>query len=70
MTEAASLGAAILAAVGTGAYPDIRSAAGKMVHMDKTFYPDGKMRESYDWGYEVFQTLYERLRPVNHMAVK
>lgn len=70
VTEAASLGAAILAAVGTGAYPDIRSAAGNMVHMDKTFYPDGKTRESYDWGYEVFQTLYERLRPVNHMAVK
>lgn len=66
VTEAASLGAAILAAVGTGAYPDIRTAAGNMVHRDKTFYPDAGRKEEYDWGYGVFRTLYGRMRELNH----
>ena len=54
--------------MGTGAYPDIRSAVRHMVHTDKTFYPDPGKRAAYDWGYGVFQTLYERLKPLNHMV--
>lgn len=70
VTEAAALGAAILAAVGTGAYPDIRTAVRNMVHTDKTFYPDAGKRADYDWGYGVFQTLYERLRPFHQMIAE
>ncbi len=66
VTEAASLGAAILAAVGTGACPDIRTAVDRMVHTDKTFYPDAGRASEYDWGYGVFRTLYGRLRELNH----
>lgn len=40
VTDACSLGAAILAAVGAGWFPDIQTAAGAMVHVDRVIQPD------------------------------
>jgi len=66
VTEAASLGAAILAAVGAGAYPDIETAVQNMVRMGTTYYPNEKNKEGYDRGYRIFRSLYDSLKPINH----
>ena len=66
VTEAASLGAAILAAVGAGAYPDVETAVQNMVRMGTAYYPNEKNREAYDRGYQVFCSLYDHLKAINH----
>jgi len=59
--EAASLGAAMLAATGTGQFASIPEAADAWYRADRVFEPDAGMFEVYDRVYRRYLDLYERL---------
>ncbi|MCD7866902.1 MAG: xylulokinase [Clostridiales bacterium] len=56
--EGPALGGAMLAAVGCGAYPDVKTAAGKIVRVKETITPDPVLVEKYEQKYARFRTLY------------
>lgn len=61
---ATTLGAAMLAGVGTGIYADFKEAVSKTV-VDKRFHePDMAKKERYDRNYEVYLQLYENLKEI------
>ncbi len=62
--EGPSLGAAMLAAVGTGAYETVEAAAGQIVHVVDTIEPDAKIAARYEEKYRQFQQIYPALKPV------
>jgi xylulokinase len=64
--ETATLGAAILAAVRCGDYPDIAAAAAAMVRLGRRFEPDPKNAAVYDRSFALYNELYEALAPVFH----
>ena len=57
--EAAVLGAAMLAAVGVGLFPDIPSAARMMVKEGARLTPDPRRRAVYDAAYRLYVDLYD-----------
>ncbi|MBN2312287.1 MAG: hypothetical protein JXM79_00065 [Sedimentisphaerales bacterium] len=61
VTEAACLGAAILASVGAGNYKSVGSAVREAVEMDRTITPHSKNVEAYRPRYELYQELYPTL---------
>jgi xylulokinase len=60
-TEAASLGAAILAGVAVGTFPSLEDAVARMVAVKDRYLPDPANRAVYDAGYETYRGLYEDL---------
>jgi xylulokinase len=62
--ESTSLGAAILAAVELGMFPDIASAVNAGVRAGRVFEPDGQ--GAHEKTYRRFLEIYERLKPVFH----
>jgi len=58
---ATTLGAAMLAGVGTGVFGSFEEAAAQTVKVRKTFAPDPGAKAVYDQGYETYRKLYERL---------
>jgi xylulokinase len=64
VTEAACLGAAILAAVAAGEYPDIPTAVRDAVGLDRTVEPNPSRSEMYDRRYESYRQLYPALRDI------
>ena len=58
---ATTLGAAMLAGVGTGLFGSFEEAAAQTVKVRKTFAPDPGVKAVYDQGYETYRKLYERL---------
>jgi xylulokinase len=65
ITEAACLGAAMLAAVGAGAEPDIASCVSHAVRFDRTVEPRREQAERYDRRYQLYGKLYPALRPLH-----
>jgi xylulokinase len=63
--EAAALGAAILAGVGSGALPSLREAIAKLVKFDRTFEPDDQTAGYYADKLEKYRELYAALKPFN-----
>jgi len=61
-SEGGILGAAILAAVGVGVFPDVRTAAGRCLRLDKTFKPDPGREARYDHLYNLFLDLHDRFQ--------
>ena len=61
---ATTLGAAILAGVGTGVYGGFREAVEKTIAVRRTHEPDARLQETYDEGYKRYRALYERLEPM------
>lgn len=61
-SEGAALGAAILAAVGAGAYPDVRAACAAMVHPVDRTQPDAAGVSDYQRLYPTFQGVYPTLK--------
>lgn len=59
---ATTLGAAILAGVGTGIYKDFEEAVARTVHITRTHEPDVKKQEIYRKNYQTYLTLYNQLK--------
>ena len=65
VTEAACLGAAILAAVAAGEYADIATAVGEAVELADVVEPHPDRSERYDRRYESYGQLYPALRRIH-----
>jgi xylulokinase len=55
-------GAAILAGMGAGVFPDVRKSLSEMVHLERRFEPDPANHERYTRVYRVFRDIYEHLK--------
>jgi xylulokinase len=66
--ETAALGAAILAAVGAGAHPDLPDAIRAMTSIDRRFEPDAKRVAIYDEVFEAYVGLHPAIAPVLRRA--
>ena len=55
-------GAAILAGMGVGAFPDVRKSLVAMVKLDRRFEPDPAHHERYTRIYRVFRDIYAHLK--------
>jgi xylulokinase len=61
-TEGAAYGAALLAAVGAGAWPDVPAACGEAVRITGRVRPLEPEVEAYRRAYPVYRQLYPALR--------
>jgi sugar (pentulose or hexulose) kinase len=61
MTDAALMGAGILAAVGIGAFSSIREGAAQMVKVDRAYRPDKARAAVYDEVFGIYCRAYEAL---------
>lgn len=59
---ATTLGAAILAGVGTGQYKTFKEAVGRTVNITATYEPDMKKHEIYKKYYEIYIEVYNNLK--------
>jgi xylulokinase len=66
VTEAAGLGAALLAGVGAGVFPSAVAAADSCLQIAETRTPDPVARRAYDERYAIYRALYPALTLVNH----
>ena len=66
--ETAAVGAAIVAAVGVGAHPDLQSAIQAMTAIDRRFEPDPERAHIYDEVFEAYVGLYPAIAPVLRRA--
>ena len=66
VTEAPALGSAILGAVASGAYDDVRQAADEMVHVERSIEPDVERHEEYRFYVDKYVETYPRMRELVH----
>jgi xylulokinase len=66
VTEAACLGAALLASVAAGDYPDVATAVAQAVRFSRTIEPDPETAAAYDQRYETYKSLYPTLKSIHH----
>ncbi|KQN74932.1 MULTISPECIES: FGGY-family carbohydrate kinase [unclassified Devosia] len=62
---AAALGAAIIAGVGSGAFPSLPDAVRRLVQFERSFEPDPKRVNFYTDRFEHYRALYQDLRAFN-----
>jgi len=68
-SEGGILGSAILAGVGVGVYADVRAGAEQCLRVKKAFQPDLSTVTRYDYLYELFQEVHDRLQePFDKLA--
>lgn len=68
-SEGGILSSAILAGVGVGIYADVRAGAEQCLRVDKTFQPDLARAARYNYLYELFKEIHDRLQePFNRLA--
>ena len=60
--EGPALGGAMLAAVGCGEYPDVKSAADRIVHVVDTVEPEADLVEKYEEKYQKFRKIYPAVK--------
>lgn len=68
--EGPSLGAAMLAAVGTGKYESVEAAASQIIHIVSTVEPDPEIAARYEEKYQQFKRIYPALKPVFDVITK
>jgi xylulokinase len=61
VTEAACLGAALLAGAGTDVYPDIASAVAQTVHLERRIEPEPDSVSTYGTRYRLYRQVYPTL---------
>jgi xylulokinase len=66
--EGAAFGAALLAGVGAGAWPDADAACATAIQVAEQITPEPSAQKSYSDGYKVFRRLYPALRAVREGA--
>ncbi|MCF7957447.1 MAG: hypothetical protein K9M57_03255 [Phycisphaerae bacterium] len=64
--EATPLGAAILAGIGVGLYPDCQHAFERVYKKGKTYLPDASLSEQYAKRFEIYKQLYPQLQTISH----
>jgi ribulose kinase len=64
--EASLLGSAVVAAVGSGAYPDLATASQRMVQASRRYYPDLERHEEYKFFVRMYQDTYRQMRALMH----
>ena len=62
--ETAAVGAAIIAAVGVGAHPDLPTAIRAMTSIDRRFEPDPERGSIYDRAFEAYLGLWPAIAPI------
>ncbi|NLB38413.1 MAG: xylulokinase, partial [Clostridiales bacterium] len=67
MADSAALGVAILAAAGTGLYPDVRTACDSILTFKDAERPDAERAARYDKVYQAYRTIYPGLRDTYRM---
>ena len=67
VSEAASLGAAILGGMGTGAFDNIQDAVESMVHVVTTYEPNEEQTRLYEDKYQQYKLLYPALKDYNKL---
>jgi xylulokinase len=60
----ASFGACLLAGVGIGLFPDVRSAVAKCLHVDRRIDPDPAAAVKYDHLFTCYRRIHDALAPV------
>lgn len=65
VSEATSLGTAILAGVATGLYQSFESAVEELVKVKEVFYPDPNRNKIYKERFEIYKKIYPALRQIN-----
>ena len=65
-TEGAAYGAALLAGVGAGAWPDVDAACQATVKQTGSTAPRADQVMQYEQGYAMYGELYPALKPVMH----
>ena len=63
-SEGAALGAAILAGVGQGNWPDVPSACQQVIQITGSTLPDPAQVEMYRKTYPIYRQLYPSLKPI------
>lgn len=66
VSEAASLGAAILAGVATGEYSSIEEAVEATVKIKEVFYPQEEKKRIYEEKFQIYKDIYPTLKSLNH----
>jgi xylulokinase len=61
-TEGAAFGAALLAGVGKGAWPDVVTACHESIHITGKTTPNPENFEVYQQAYQVYRELYPLLK--------
>jgi len=62
-------GAAVVAGMGVGVFPDVRKSLLEMVQLDRRFEPNPANHERYARNYQVFRDIYEHLKgDFDHLA--
>lgn len=64
--EGPAFGAALLAGVGAGVYPDVAAAVAATVATAGSVAPRPDAARAYDQGYAIYRTLYDALKPAFH----
>jgi xylulokinase len=62
VTDAACLGAALLAGVGAGVYPDLVAAVAQTVHLQRRVEPQAESVAAYETRYRLYRQVYPTLR--------
>lgn len=62
--EGPSMGGAMLAAVGCGAYPDVETIGKKLAKVVDTVEPEPELAAKYEEKYRKFRTLYPAMKPL------
>ena len=66
VTEAAALGAALLAGVGAGLFPSAAEAAGRFLQLTETYTPEPARHAEYTRQYELYRQVYPAVAPISH----
>ncbi|MEA4889850.1 MAG: FGGY-family carbohydrate kinase [Clostridiaceae bacterium] len=64
ISEAGTLGVAILAGTAGGVYKSIEEAVGKLVRRKKTFYPDSRLHEQYQEKFAIYKKMYPAVKSI------
>ena len=62
ITEAGALGAAMLAGIGKGIYPNVQASVKTMVKLDRVFEPNSDLMDRYTQRYEQYRGMWSIMR--------
>jgi xylulokinase len=68
-TEGAAYGAALLAGVGAGVWPDVRAACDAAISVTGVTTPDPAGVEAYSGPYQLYRGLYPALKSTFHQLL-